>query len=108
MEVGWIVRIWMEFGWNLDEMQDETGSVLDGTLDGIYDNVLYFGMRCLKNNMIIVIIRLRVDNYLETLYIIIKLETFSTFNLLRLGHSITVDRSSSPTARFPQAVNERI
>ena len=62
--------IWMELGWNLDEMQDETGSVLDGTLDGIYGNVLYFGMRCLKNNMIIVIIRLRVDNYLETLYIL--------------------------------------
>jgi len=52
---------WMELGWKLDGMQDETGSVLDGTLDGIHGNVLYFGMRCLKNNTIIVIIHLRVD-----------------------------------------------
>ena len=35
---------WMELGWKLDGMQDETRSVLDGTLDGIHDNVLRFGM----------------------------------------------------------------
>ena len=43
--------IWVEIGWKLDEMQDETRSVLDGMLDGIHGNVLHFGMRCFKKNV---------------------------------------------------------
>ena len=58
MEFGWMDGIWMKFGWNLDEMPDEPCSALDGMLDGIHGNVLHFGVRCFKKNMIIVIVRI--------------------------------------------------
>ena len=76
---GWnLDEIWMELGWNLDEMPDEPCSALDGMLDGIHGNVLHFGVRCFKKNMIIVIVRMCVDTHLETLKS--NLKSFFTFN----------------------------